>query len=229
MNILKPCTQLLEELKTTLLHWKPKVHSQHVQKVDVVAAVWVHLEQLTAQEQLDKMGADILKTYSAVFAPCPHTNDLPTDVYCHIKLKDTSKTITTRYYSSPRKYQEAWKTLIEGHEVASHIQPSNSSSASHSFLVPKTDWTIQPWWVNNYHALNANMVLDSYPLPCVDDIPADCTKGKIWSKLDMTNSFFQTQVHPDNILLTAVTTPFGLYEWTVMPQGLKNGPPIHQR
>ena len=45
----------------------------------------------------------------------------------------------------------------------------------------------------------------------------------------MTNSFFQTRVHPDNIPLTAVTTPFGLYEWTVMPQGLKNSPPIHQR
>ena len=45
----------------------------------------------------------------------------------------------------------------------------------------------------------------------------------------MTNSFFQTRVHPNNILLTAVTTPFRLYEWTVMPQGLKNAPPIHQR
>ena len=62
------------------------MHSQHVQKVDVIAAVQVHLEQLAAQEQLDKMGADILKTYSAVFVPCPHTDDLPTDVYCCIKV-----------------------------------------------------------------------------------------------------------------------------------------------
>ena len=86
-----------------------------------------------------------------------------------------------------------------------------------------------PRWVNDYRALNANTVLDSYPLPRVDDILTDCAKGKIWSKLDMTNSFFQTRVHPDDIPLTAVTTPFGLYEWTVMPQGLKNTPLIHQR
>lgn len=38
----------------------------------------------------------------------------------------------------------------------------------------------------------------------------------------MTNSFFQTCIHPDDIHLTAITTPFGLYEWMVMPQGLKN-------
>ena len=71
-------------------------------------------------------------------------------------------------------------------------------------------------------------ILDVHPLPHVDNILADCAKGKIWSKLDMTNLFFQTLVHPDDIPLTAVTTPFGLYEWVVMPMGLKNAPPIHQ-
>ena len=44
----------------------------------------------------------------------------------------------------------------------------------------------------------------------------------------MTNSFFQMCVHPNDIHKTAVMTPFRLYEWTVMPQGLKNTPPIHQ-
>jgi hypothetical protein len=46
--------------------------------------------------------------------------------------------------------------------------------------------------------------------------------------MDMTNSFFQTRMHPDDIHLTAVTTLFGLYEWLVMPMGLRNFPPIHQ-
>ena len=44
----------------------------------------------------------------------------------------------------------------------------------------------------------------------------------------MTNSFFQTQVHPDDIHLTAVRTPWGLYEWTIMPQGGCNAPATHQ-
>ena len=118
--------------------------------------------------------------------------------------------------------------LLQHHEDMGQICPSNSSSASPSFLVPKSDAAVLPHWVNDYCVLNSNTVLDSYPLPHVDDILADCTKGHIWSHLDMTNSFFQTQVHPDDVHLTAVTTPFGPYEWTAMPQGLKNAPPIHQ-
>jgi hypothetical protein len=36
----------------------------------------------------------------------------------------------------------------------------------------------------------------------------------------MTNSFFQTLVHPDHIKYMATLTPFGLWEWVVMPMGL---------
>ena len=71
------------------------------------------------------------------------------------------------------------------------------------------------------------MVVDSHPLPQVDDILNNCTKGKFFSTINMTNSFFQTKMHPDHIHLTAVSTPFSLYEWLVMPMGLCNAPSIH--
>ena len=86
--------------------------------------------------------------------------------------------------------------------------------------LPTLNTTILPQLVNNYRKLNTNTILDMHPLPHVDNILADCAKSKIWSKLDMMNSFFQTRVHPDNIHLTAVTTLFGLYEWLTMPMGL---------
>ena len=66
-------------------------------------------------------------------------------------------------------------------------------------------------------------------MPCVNNILADCARGKIWATIDMTDSFFQTQIHPDDIHKTAVSTPFGNYEWCVMPMGLRNSPAIHQR
>jgi hypothetical protein len=83
--------------------------------------------------------------------------------------------------------------------------------------------------VNNYRHLNRLTVPDNYPLPRIDDILADCGKGKIWGKIDMTNLFLQTLINPDHIKYTATLTPFGLWEWVVMPIGLRNSPATHQR
>ena len=197
--------------------------------MDRVAAVRERIEVLAAQEELLCLGEDLKKEFINVFSEIPHLNELPTDVYCHIKLKDASKTFQTRLYSTPRKYRDAWATLIQQHLDAGRIRPSNSSHASPTFIVPKSDAAVLACWVNDYRILNANTVLDAHPLPRVNDILADCAKGKVWSKLNMTNSFFQTRVHPDDVHLTAVTMPFGLYKWLAMPMGLSNSPPIHQR
>jgi hypothetical protein len=116
--------------------------------------------------------------YADVFAPIPHIDELPTDVYCRIQLKDAYKTISTRTYSTPRKYKDAWATLIQQHLDAGRIRPSNSAHASPAFLVPKTDTVVLPRWVNDYRALNANTVVDSHPLPRVDDILGRLRAGK---------------------------------------------------
>jgi hypothetical protein len=155
--------------------------------------------------------SDVVKTkYSKVFNLIPHIDELPTDVYCCIKLKDTSKTITTCTYTSPQKYKAAWAELIQQHLDASCIRLSNS--------------VVLPRWVNDYRQLNANTILDAFPLPHIDNILANCVKGKIWSMMDMTNPFFQTHVHPDDVHLITMTTPIGLYEWLAMLMRLKKLP-----
>ena len=74
-----------------------------------------------------------------------------------------------------------------------------------------------------------NTVKDRTPLPRINEILNDCAKGRYFAKIDMTNAFFQTRMHPDDVPLTAVSTPFGLFEWVVMPMGLCNAPSTHQR
>lgn len=182
------------------------------------------------QTSLDE-GNKLLKDNFADLFPAniPDTKNLPTDVYHRFVLKDPDLVIARRQYDCPKKYGEVWTALLDKHLAAGRLQASDSPYASPAFLIPKSDPAAMPRWVNDYRALNTNTVPDMHPLPKIVDILANCANGVIWAKLDMCDSFYQTHVHPDNIKYTAVTTPFGLYEWTVMPQGCCNTPSTHQQ
>jgi hypothetical protein len=189
-----------------------------VREVNIIAAIREGIEVLAEEECRHKLSEDLKAVYKPIFEVIPHVDNLPTDVLCEIKIKDAYKTLSKRSYQCPRKYKEAWHELIQKHLYAGRIRPLNSPFASPAFLIPKTDKTALPRWVND---INSNTVHDVFPLPRVDDILADCAKGKIWSTIDFTDSFFQTRLHPDSIPYTAVSMPLGLYKWLVMPQGLR--------
>jgi len=205
--------------------FKPEI----VEPFDVVAAVRGCIESLAVADALIRHEQKLKSEFKPIFEPIPHVNDLPQDVIVEIHIKNAEKTIKTCTYPSPQKYKEAWQILIQQHLDAGCIQLLSSPCASPSFIIPKSNPNVLPCWVNNYRQLNENTITDSHPLPRIDDILNDCAKGKVWATIDMTNSFFQTRMHPGHVHLTAVTTPLGLYEWLVMPMGLKNAPAIHQR
>jgi hypothetical protein len=121
-----------------------------VKPFDCITSIRQQIDVLNSREQLDRLSDSVKKKYQSVFDPIPHLDDLPTDVYCHIKLKDASKTFATQSYTTPRKYKEAWTTLIQQHLDAGCIRPSNSAHASPAFLVPKSDHLVLPRWVNDY-------------------------------------------------------------------------------
>lgn len=221
---------MLAELKMVNVEWRCTTQHQfeHVNPFDTVATLRDHIESLTAQEQLTCLDETVTQKYGDIFVPITHIDELPTSVQCYMKLKDPNTTIAMCSYSTPCKYKEAWNILIQQHLDTGSLCPSNSKHAFHTFLIPKTDVTVLLCWVNDYCMLNSNTITDLHPLPCINDILADCAKAKIWSVMDMTISFFQTCIHPDDIHLTAVTTPLGFYEWLVMPMGLWNSPAIHQ-
>jgi hypothetical protein len=157
---------------------------------------------------LEKRENKLKAEYKIIFKPIPYADELPNDVLAEIHIKDAEKTIKSHSYLSPCKYKEAWQILIQQQLDAGQIRPSSSLCTSPAFIVPKANPNVLPCWVNDFHQLNENTVTDSHPLPQIDDILNDCAKGKIWATIDMTNSFFQTRMHPDYVHLTAINIPF---------------------
>jgi len=96
-------------------------------------------------------------------------------------------------------------------------------------MVPKKDPSTIPRVVHDYRALNENTVKDLTPLLCQDLIIRQLAKAKYCRKLDCPNSYYQMAMHPDDVHKTAFKTPFGLFEWLVMSQGLYNTPATWQR
>jgi len=95
-------------------------------------------------------------------------------------------------------------------------------------MIPKNDPSAIPRVVHNYRALNENTVKDHIPLPRQDLIIHQLAKAKYRGKLDCPNSYYQMAMHPDDVHGTAFKTPFRLFEWLVMPQGLCNVPATWQ-
>ena len=110
-----------------------------------------------------------------------------------------------------------------------YIRPSSSSWGSPVLMVPKPSNPKELRLVIDYRQINEITVKDRYPLPDVQSLIDDLQGATIFSTADALWGFWQVPMEPEAVEKTAMTTPFGAYEWLVMPMGLSNSPSCWQR
>ena len=77
--------------------------------------------------------------------------------------------------------------------------------------------------------MNAVTKTDSYPIPRIDDCIDKTGPAKFVSKFDLLKGYWQVPLTERAKWVSAFVTPKGLYQYKVMPFGMKNAPATFQR
>lgn len=130
------------------------------------------------------------------------------------------------YRLNPQK-QDIMKKELDYMLENSLIEPSYSPWASPSLLVPKPDGSSR--LCTDYRKVNSVTVPDAYPLPRIDDLIDTVGAAKLVTTIDLQKGYYQIGMTDRAKTISAFTTPFGLFQYLVMPFGMMNAPATFQR
>ncbi|CAF4326845.1 unnamed protein product [Didymodactylos carnosus] len=156
------------------------------------------------------------------------TPDVANSTICHAINTINHPPPSSKPYPLSYKKKEALFNIVQSLIQSGHLRESHSSYSEPAILVDKKDNTYR--LVIDYKKLNSITIKDEFPLPNMEETLQEVGSGyNYFSKLDLKSGFQQLPIDEKDRHKTAFRTPFGLYEWNVLAQGLKNAPPTFQR
>ncbi|XP_042320340.1 uncharacterized protein LOC121929090 [Sceloporus undulatus] len=162
--------------------------------------------------------------FASLFSPIPGLTMDPQHV---VAADDNRPSAEQPRRVSPVAKQAIEKEINEMLEMGI-IRPSRSTWASPVVLVPKKGGKEIRFCVD-YRRLNSVTRPEQYPMPRVDELLEKLGRAKYLSSIDLTKGYWQVALAEESKHRTAFITHMGLFEFNVLPFGLRNAPATFQR
>jgi hypothetical protein len=144
------------------------------------------------------------------------------DVEFTIELQPDTAPISRRPYKMTPKELADLNVQLNELLDKGYICPSSSPWGCPALFVKKKDQSLR--LCVDYKPLNAVNVKNKYPLSSTGIIFDQLVSAKVFSMVDLRSSYHQIKIRLEDVLKTAFSTRYGLYEYLVMSFGLTNAP-----
>eukprot|EP00731_Ephydatia_muelleri_P016412 Em0009g836a len=178
-------------------------------------------EQLEDSQKIELLA--LLKEFDDVLQNTPGKTNL-VEYRIHT---DSAPPLRLPAYRLPYAYRGRVKKELDDMLKLGIIEPSASEWASPMVVVAKKDGALRI--CVDFRRLNAISKYDAYPMQRIDELVDKLGKARFVTTVDLTKGYWQVPIAEEDKPKTAFTTPFGLFQFTVMPFGLQGTPSTFQR
>ena len=188
---------------------------------------WIKKVDLSNVGDLKQQSAakKLLRKNLSIFSEVPGVSNV---FEFEINFKPDAKLTKSNSYPANPQKRAVIDRLLDEQLANDWVEPSNSPMCVPTLVVPKPG-------LNNfrmcqaYQKTNEITETDTYPLPRPKDIFDEMGNAQYFTVFDMTKGFYQIRVKKSDRWKTAFVNHRGLFQYKVMPFGLKNAPAAFQR
>jgi len=137
-----------------------------------------------------------------------------------INLKDPTKLLKTPTFKVPQALLTRYKAWINKQMNAGILHRTSVPGGASMFVEANSDGRICP--LVDLGFKNDNTQADHTQIPEQSTILNAVARGGFRSKIDLSDAYFQTRLHPNDVKYTTIKTPFGSFTSQAMMQGDMN-------
>lgn len=181
---------------------------------------------------MEPLVPDVYSEFKEIFEEAEGEDALPEHRPWDLEIKLREGTFPTfkPMYRMRQNEKKVLEDYVRDKLKKGHIRPSRSPAGYPVLFVPKPNKHGVPTlrMCVDYRQLNEITIKNRYPLPLIADLTDVLQGAQIFTAIDLRDSYALLRIKEGDEWKTAFRTPYGHFEYQVVPYGLSNAPSAFQ-